>query len=703
MKASATVTVTTVHPGPRGGAIFAGRDAAGKHLRFVAGCDRIFRAPVVGEAWSLEGEIRRHPHYGDQVHVEQASLTQPSGRLIIDFLLKYPAFDGLGIGKAKAMRLWRNFGSDLNEILSQGDLQKLTAVLTEESARKLVEAWRTVSEEATLVSFLDKYGFDARLADKVRKIWAGDALTKLQENPYRMLVFAGWEKVDRMARSLGVPQDDPRRRVAAVEACLYQRLDTKHTLTPQVMLLDSVCEALQTRSTGVAQAAVERALSEQAIVAGGGGYQPLGAAVMEKTITNYLHQLLASTPGPQRNLFSSNLASIMVEAIASFEKSTGLRLNAEQRRGVTMALYRPLSVLTGGAGTGKTTVLQVIHRIAEQVTVPVLQMALSGRAAQHLREATGRPASTIAAFLRAAEQGAFNPESEPLAIIDECSMLDLPLMYSIVRALPSRARLLLVGDPYQLPPIGFGLVFQVLAASLPIPKVVLVEVHRQAQSSGIPQIARGIRYGTVPPLPPFVGFGAGVNFVEASAGGVVDEILGVLTQWSRCNDDAQVLCVTKGGASGTRNINATLHAMASATSAKLERWGFTEGDPIIYLVNDYQNGLWNGSLGRIENILSSNGRRALLCSLDGARHEIPEEDLHRLDLAYAITVHKAQGSQFKRVIVPIVKSRLLDRTLIYTALTRGVEQVVFVGDRDAFKVAVTTPPRSHERQVGFCI
>ena len=131
-------TITTVHPGPRGGAIFSGRDTAGKHLRFVACGHRICRAPVVGETWSLAGEIRQHPRYGDQVHVEQASLIQPRGQLIIDFLSKHPAFDGLGIGKAKATRLWKNFGSGLYEILSQGDLEKLTYVLPEETARRLV-------------------------------------------------------------------------------------------------------------------------------------------------------------------------------------------------------------------------------------------------------------------------------------------------------------------------------------------------------------------------------------------------------------------------------------------------------------------------------------------------------------------------------------------------------------------------------------
>jgi exodeoxyribonuclease V alpha subunit len=420
---------------------------------------------------------------------------------------------------------------------------------------------------------------------------------------------------------------------------------------------------------------------------------------MESTVANRLRDLLAGAPGPERNLFSRHLPSITAEVITSFEERTGLQLNTGQRKAVGMALHYPVAILTGGAGTGKTTVLQVIHCIAEQVGVPVIQMALSGRAAQRMREATGRAASTIAAFLRAAGQGHVHPESEPLVIIDESSMLDLPLMYSIVHVLPARARLLLVGDPYQLPPIGFGLVFQVLAASPNIPRVELIEVHRQAGSSGIPQIARDIRHGAVPDLPAF-GICAGVSFIEADDHAVMDDILGAFATGS---GDAQILGVTKRGTSGIRNINATLHAMASADKPRLEGWGLAEGDPIIYLKNDYQKELWNGSLGKIESILRSNGGRSLLCSLDGARQEIPEEDFHRVDLAYAITVHKAQGSQFKKVIVPVVRSRLLDRTLIYTALTRGIEQVIFIGDRSAFDAAITAPPHSHERQVGFSI
>jgi exodeoxyribonuclease V alpha subunit len=279
-------------------------------------------------------------------------------------------------------------------------------------------------------------------------------------------------------------------------------------------------------------------------------------------------------------------------------------------------------------------------------------------------------------------------------------MLDLPLMYSIVRAIPLRARLLLVGDPYQLPPIGFGLAFHILAQSRTVPRVELVEVHRQAQMTGIPHAAHQVRQGVTPTLAPFAGIHTGVSFVDASAENVIDRVLGVRAEWSGCRD-VQILSVTKRGASGTRNINAAMHALALDGKRRLDRWELAEGEPIIYTANDYQRELWNGSLGWVEEIVGSNGRQSLVCWLDGTRHEIREEEFHRLELAYAITVHKAQGSQFSRIIVPVSESRLLDRTLIYTAMTRGIEQVVFIGDRRAFKAAVTAPPRSHERQVGF--
>jgi len=696
------VTVSSVHPGPSGGAVFSGRDNTGRLLRFVAHRDHICRAPLVGETWALHGESRSHPRYGEQVHVDRARPVEPADRLIVDFLSRHPAFHGLGIGKAKAARLWAKLGRRLPLALAGGDITALSTVIPEHIAAKLVDAWRSVMDEANVIAFLDQHGFDLRLANKLRAVWPEGTIAKLHDNPYRMLAFADWERVDRVARLLGVTEDDPRRHVAAVEAFLYHRLDAKHTLTPRTTLLDGVRSQLRARCLEEADAAVEQARNANAIAVTSDGYQPLGAAAMERIVADRLWEIAGGAPGSARNLFSRNLASIVSETIAAYESVTRLKLNAGQRDAVRMAVHQPLSILTGGAGTGKTTVLQVIHRVAEQVGVPVLQMALSGRAAQRMREATSRSASTIAAFLRMTERRAVDAEGEPLVIIDEASMLDLPLMYSIVRAMPARARLLLVGDPYQLPPIGFGLVFHVLAASRTVPRIELVEVHRQAQTSGIPQSAHQVRYGVVPPFATFAGVHTGVSFVDASNENVIERMLSVRAEWPGCRD-VQILGVTKRGASGTRNVNATLHARASAGKRRLDRWDLAEGDPIIYMANDYQKELWNGSLGWIEKIVGSNGRRSLLCCLDGVRHEVPEEDFHQLELAYAITVHKAQGCQFNRVIVPVFESRLLDRTLIYTAMTRGVEQVVFIGDRLAFEAAVDAPPRSHERQVGFAI
>jgi exodeoxyribonuclease V alpha subunit len=237
---------------------------------------------------------RRHAIYDDQVHVEQATLAAPSGRLVIDFLVRHPAFNGLGIGKAKARRLWEEFGQDLGAVLGQGDMERLTRVLSAECAQKLVEAWRAVSEEAGIVAFLDHHGFDLHLVNKIRKVWPRDTLATLRENPYRMLTFAAWEKVTGYAL-VGLVNDDPRRRIAAVEACLYRRLDAKHTLTSVGMLAGDVAAALRCGES-TARTAMDRAWREHGIIVGSHGYQPVGAAVMENVVAGYLRGLVAGSP-----------------------------------------------------------------------------------------------------------------------------------------------------------------------------------------------------------------------------------------------------------------------------------------------------------------------------------------------------------------------------------------------------------------------
>jgi exodeoxyribonuclease V alpha subunit len=353
-------------------------------------------------------------------------------------------------------------------------------------------------------------------------------------------------------------------------------------------------------------------------------------------------------------------------------------------------------MILGGAGTGKTTVLKAIMWAVEKMNGTVHAVALAGRAAIRMTEATGCPARTIAGFLGAAERGDLELGGSDLVVVDEASMVDLPLAYSLMRAIPEDARLLMVGDPYQLPPIGMGLVFSVYAADDRIPKVELMQVHRQAKETGIPQIAAQIRMGTRPGLNPYEGAKAGISFLPCTIAEAQAQVIELVSELGGPSE-VQILSPIKNGPSGIKAINAALHRLR--TMGRDEWQGYAVDDPVIWLENDYDRKIWNGTLGGVQ----AAGPTSLFVLWDG--HDKPMDmglsDLDSLDLAYAISVHKAQGSQFRRVIVPVFKNRLLERTLIYTALTRATEQVVFIGDADALRQAVEAPPAPHRRKHGL--
>jgi exodeoxyribonuclease V alpha subunit len=518
-----------------------------------------------------------------------------------------------------------------------------------------------------------------------------------------MLAFAGWDIVDKAARQLGISHLDERRLIGAVECCLYTRLNEKHTLSAHYTLLQRL-RYLLGADPNTADRAVQLALDDKAIVGNKEvGYQPIGAALIESGIAKRLVRIQRGETSRQGQLFHSTNKinpSLVENKISTFEASYGIRLNEEQKEAVLLATSKPLSVLTGGAGVGKTTVLKIVIDITEEAGGTVYQMALAGRAAQRMREATNHEAMTIAGFISNIQKGNLCVERDSLIIIDESSMLDLPLMYRVVRNLPDGVRLLMVGDPFQLPPIGFGLVFHKIAESSIVPRVELTHVHRQAESSGIPSVAFAVRRGIVPQLEPFNGRSSGVTFIDC----VPEKIIGVLFDVSKsCSHgrDTQILGVTKSGVAGVRAINDYFHQILSSGKRRLSQWWFAEGDPIIHLENDYERLLFNGTLGYVTDIITDGHEFSLVCKFDEVEHTFKETELNKIALAYGITVHKAQGSQFRRVVIPITKSRLLDRTLIYTALTRGIEQVVFIGHRMTFDQAVKAQPKSQRRAVGF--
>jgi exodeoxyribonuclease V alpha subunit len=704
LTAEITMLVGSVFPGPRGGAVFIGRDQSGRRVRAVADRAHICRAPQRGEAWRLQGTFTRHPQFGDQLQVARAWLLKPDGPLIAHYLTHHPAFRGIGIGPAKVARLRKTFGDALVAVLDQGDVDRLSQILDHESAGNLIQRWQENAKEASVVAFLDAHGADVRLASRVLRYWPDRTVEKLRENPYRLLFLTGWSTVDRIATSLGVRWDDERRLIAAVESVVYTLLHSeKDTRIDAAALQAGVMRLIDHRDQAAARRAIELAAAEGTIVGNQiDGYQAFGCAVMERFLALRFQELMES--GVRKNSVPGSVAPIE-DNIISFERANSISLDKEQRSAAQMAMTYGFSILHGGAGVGKTTALKAVGAMVEARHGRVIQMALAGRAAQRMREATGREAFTITAILNQIKQGRLTLGDDDLVVVDESSMLDLILVYRLMRALPERVRLLLVGDPFQLPPIGPGLVFHILAASDSVPQQELTQVHRQTEGSGIPAIAKEIRDGRVATFGSFGGPARGVALVETPSRDISRTVIDVMRSLAVCGE-VQILGVTKRGDGGTETLNATIHELVAAEHPSLAGWGFAETEPVIHLVNNYDRDLFNGSLGRIRRIISERSvegtmRQSIECDFDGVTHRFDDDSVDCIALAHAITVHKAQGSQFERVIVPVVRSRLLDRTLIYTALTRAVEQVVFVGDRNALTHAIQAPPHSHKRQVSF--
>nr|WP_211162115.1 AAA family ATPase [Aromatoleum petrolei] len=659
-----------------------------------------------------------------QIEPSDMNLALPSGEHIITLMAESADFQG--IGRVKARRLWETFNEDLYGILDQGDFSALTAVLTEESARQVIAAWQLYGDTRTL-QWLERHGFDAAVGRKVVAFFGTETPDRIEADPYRLLSFcATWQQVDALARDeFGIAETDPRRLQGAVEEALYRLFGAGHTCARLSMLLDRLAPILHV-SEGNSQ---WRQLVPDVLAEGlsNGSYiigtehdvHPVGPYVMEATVARAVVDRLVKVTEAQL------LTAGEVETgIAEYEASEGIALNDEQRLAVQTAAANAFAIITGGAGVGKTTVLKGLYQIYDRAGVRVVQMALAGRAAKRMQEATGRPASTIASFLR-------NTKDEDLAgpvvaVVDEASMVDIITMHRLCELLPPHVRLVLVGDPSQLMPVGPGLVLHALSRQPGVPSVELTVVKRYGGE--IAEAAAAIRAGIWPELPAVES--APIAFIpcatSARRGGAepADTLAEtVFRLYRQSPDDAQILSPRRSGAGGVAGLNALCQERMAGEAQPLLVWsdqhesmagtGFRLGDPLLCTRNLWDWGLQNGSLGRLVQIEASprlitgeNGEELGLALAwaewdDGERRPIFESMLDDLELGYAITVHKAQGSQWPRVIVPVTGNRLLDRTLLYTAVTRAQRQVILVGDQAAARRAVESLPRSHERHVAL--
>lgn len=693
-----------------------------------------WQTALQGDLWRLQGqtEIWRGQR---QFTAEAAVLVRPAGRHMIE-ALKGPRFPGVGMAKAKA--LWDRFGAGLRDVLEEGETERLTEIVSSEIAEVLIKGWRDLNP-GDVIEWLDKHRFPISLGRRLLDFYGAAAAGKLNADPYRLLAFGeGWNRVDQIAtEQLGVALDDQRRYHAAVAEALYRANDREgSTALGHDDLVARVTDLLGDEEQ--AQKAVDNPQE-------GGGwlrdpnsglYQSSGAWLMERYVAERLVRMMKGADHPAQgellrpNLRDPEIRGRVVSVLRAWQESN-IRLGDQQKQAVWLALTNQFAVISGGAGVGKTTVLKAIYVGLAVLGSEVEQMALAGRAAKRMEDATGLPAKTIARFLYHREEKARSgdPEKDPYTgrfdrsgaddrtyVVDEASMVDVASLYRILRWIGPGGRLLLVGDDQQLPPINAGLPFHELC-SLPTPKLHLSQIYRQDGSTGIPAISDAIRHGEWPEIPAYDGPGVGVSVLPCAEDSTADRLVQLYEQFMKAESgdttQVQILATTRGNHRARPGsvvaVNEDLYrrrlAGQPAVMLRGSLSGFCEGCPVLFLVNDPKRGLNNGSMGIItEAFPEAIGEERLVCEaiFDGMLHQLSEEDVeHALQRSFAITVHKSQGSQWNRVIVPVSPGRLLDRTLIYTAITRAVRQVVLVGDVEAAKEAVLQAPRALTRQTAL--
>ncbi len=679
-----------------------------------------------GQWWKVAGESSRrlldvngYQVAETQIEASSAVLLRPSGEHIVSFMADSPAFEG--IGQVKARKLWETFGERLYEHLDCGNVAELSKVLTPASATQVVGAWAEHGDSRTL-QWLQAQGFDLQIGRKVMQFFGLETAEKLEEDPYRLLSFcANWRKTDSLARShFGVAEDDPRRLQAAVEEACYRTFSAGHTsvLSARLMVTLEGILGAQTKTfkwRSLVPTALSHGLSNGSFVIGHHGVQPLGAMVMERVVAQAVAARLSSQ-------VSALLPKDDIdELLLSYEKAERVELNEAQWEAVHLAAVRPVVLITGGAGVGKTTVLKGLYEIYDRAGMSVTQLALAGRAAKRMQEATGRPASTIANFLR-------NRKDEDLddrcvVVVDEASMVDIITMSRLCELIGPAPRLVLVGDPAQLMPVGPGLVLHALAKVPQVPVAQLTVVKRYSGAIGL--AAAAIREGIWPELSSDPD--AAIAFISCARRSSLPNEATIpetaLRLYRQDPANTQILCARRNGPDGAKGINALCQSALTADAKPVQVWdarheayarvSFHLGDPVLCTRNLWDRGLQNGSLGVVvqvddepQMLTDDDGEESSLALAwvdwdDGVRRPIVEAMLDDLELGFAITVHKAQGSQWPRVIVPLTGHRLLDRTLVYTAVTRAQRQVLLVGDEAAAKTAVEGLPRAHARQVSL--
>lgn len=717
---SNVIQVSSVKPGSFGGAIFSGRIIGeNKIYTCKASYKIITRAPQPGECWQFKGSIVGHDQFRDFVVVESCHIVNlPVAAYVERLLIKHPAFRGLSFGKAKVSKLIRELGAEnLAQTLTAGKVSHLAEVINPDLAQKIVDAWATLQNEISTIEFLMEHHFDPGLAKSILKVCQTDTVERLKLNPYSLLAFQGlhpnlWKTVEAAAVKLGIAAHDPRRLAGIIENLLYLRLDQGHTACPVDQLKTELLQKLP--SPAQVDHAITCALDRRAVcvkkLQGVTLIQPLGAALVESQLEQRVGQLL-SAQGSLLHGSSRELKHAIEVYCSHAESSSGRSFTRDQKSAVLMALTSRICTLTGFGGTGKTTVLRAIVDIASKHR-PVHVLALSGKAKERAKEAIGQDTYTIHSFLikiHSSESG-LNNGGDPLVVIDEASMVDIALMLKLLNAFAKKElSLLLVGDIGQLSPVGYGIFFHALAKSKAIPSTHLTKVHRTIGDSDLQKTAMQIRSGQLSALPAWNGERDGVFLIRCTT---TQDLLAHLTRLKKIIPDAQILTphmsdrMPDSGHKINNHLQSALQHTDDTQGIWMGKYWLRVNDPVIVTQNSYEHNLFNGNTGIMSSVTSIDGQISGIFLFNGIEVTLSRMDLFVLGmkLAYAISIHKSQGSEYETsIICSLSQSEFVERSMLYTGVSRSKRLALILSTQEIVQKSVAQPNRSDTLCVGFSV
>lgn len=667
---------------------------------------------IEGENYTFWGELTQHPKYGEQLRVTRYERSKPTS----SGLIKYFSSDHFkGIGKKTAEKIVQLYGDNtIDKILE--DPSKLDSIsgLSKENKDNFLTKLKLNYGTELILAKLAEYGLTNRVAFEIFNQYKEDSLDIIQENPYQLvedIQGIGFKIADQLAEQLGIEADAPRRfRAALVHSLFETSIERGDTYVEARDLLENAITTLEeARQIELDPAAVAKELST---LIAEDKVQNVGTKIFDNTlfyaesgIKKHLTRIL-DTP------LNQNFSDVdLQEEIADVEEAFGISYDDVQKHAIKEALKSKVFILTGGPGTGKTTVINGLiaayadlHQIdLEKKDIPIILAAPTGRAARRMNELTGLPSATIHRHLGLNGDNDYQAIDDyldcDLIIIDEFSMVDTWLANQLFSSISSNTQVIIVGDSDQLPSVGPGQVLADLLKIEALPQLALTKIFRQSEDSTIVTLANQMRLGKLPA--DFTQKKADRSYFEASAQyipEIIPKIVSAAVKSGIDPQEIQILAPMYRGAAGINRLNTIIQDLLNPLKDQLSfafgEMNFRKDDKILHLINDAELNVFNGDIGYITDLIpakyTESKQDELYMSFDGTEVIYPRNEWHKITLAYAISIHKSQGSEFQVVILPITRQshRLLQRNLIYTAITRSKSKLVMLGEIAAFDYAI---------------